>query len=172
MVREAHRKKSSLGGRILGLLLINILPIGGLAALAWGITTGRVDPDRLPAGLGRNALLAGVSLALLFVLASLLLPLVHSAAKGLRIARHVSAERRREGGMGRKLWEWLLWPFRALGYLVFWLLRFSIYIGSLALIAAIVVFAVRAFRPDFAESWLDLDRRVATAESWLRERWG
>jgi hypothetical protein len=168
MVREAHKRKGSAAGKIGGLLLVNILPLGGLLWFGWALATGRVSSEDLPEGLGRNAILAGVALALLFVSASLVLPFVHGIAKGLRLAGLHSAERRREGGAGRLVFEWILWPFRTLLYLVFWLLRAALYLTSLALIAAIILFAIRLFQPEFGEAWLPINDYLDRGETWIR----
>lgn len=170
MVREAHKKRGSIAGKIGGMLLVNILPLAGLGWLGWSLATGRISADDFPEALGRNGVLAGASLALLFVSASLLLPIVHGVAKGLRGSLARSRALRAEGGAGRIALEWLLWPFRTVFYVVFWVLRFALYLISLALIAAVLLFAVRIFRPEFGEAWLPIDDTIARAESWIEDQ--
>lgn len=172
MVREAHKRRGSVAGKIGALALVNIVPLAGLGWLGWALYTKRISTDDFPEALGRNGVLAGVSLALLFVAASLLLPFVHGLAKRLRGSLAVSRQIRAEAGAGRQVLEWLLWPFRALFYLVFWILRAALYLISLALIAAIVLFAVRIARPDFGEDWLPVNDTLAKAEAWIDEKRG
>ena len=82
MARDDVRAKKS--GGLFKFLLLNILPIGGLIALVWGVNQGKISLDDLPGGLGRNALYFGISIALLIITASLLLPMVRTPCAGRR----------------------------------------------------------------------------------------
>ena len=170
MVRNDLRKRSGPGSKILGLLIVNIIPIAGLAWGAWMVGTGRASLDDLPEGIGRSAAFFGVATAALLIFASGLLPLFHGLARGMRGRLLYSAERRREGGAGVKFVEWLLWPFRALLYLIGWIGRFGALVVTLALILAAILFLVRFFEPDFLEAELRVTEHLETGLAWLRER--
>ncbi|MCB9833479.1 MAG: hypothetical protein H6807_13500 [Planctomycetes bacterium] len=152
-------------------MIINILPIGGLAWITWLVLSGRKSLDDLPEGMGRSAILIAVAILLLILFASALLPLVHGLAKSMRGRLRYSAALRREGGAMRKIWESLLWPPRALIYLVAALLRLGLVIVCLALIAATILFVVRLFRPDALEEQLQVEHHLRLALDWLRARW-
>ena len=169
MVRANLKKKTTLGQRLLGYALINAIPIAGLGWFGWTLARGEASLDDLPAGLGRNAAVLLVDIALLFVLVTLFLPSCHAVAKHMRATLARSAEARSKGGFLRLLWEGLLWLPRQIVYRVFWLLRFGAYVGAFSLIALALVFLVRFFRPDFLEAALSLDRWVDEGIARLRE---
>lgn len=170
MVRERHKTRSTWRGRLLGLALINILPLAGLAWLGWALATDRVSMRDLPDGLARNGALFGVAVLLLFLVASLLLPFVHAAVKALARQLGESRYRRAEGGGFRRLVEWLLWPFRTLLHALLWLVRLLLMLTSFALIAAALLFLVRMFAPEIGEDWLPIDRWIDDGTAWLRQR--
>ncbi len=170
MVRRDRERKSGIGGKIVGLAIINIIPLAGLAWWVWALTTGRTSLDDLPEGIGRNAIHFGIAVLLLMVCASGLLPFAHGLAKGLRGRLRYSAEMRRQGGALRKIWECLLWPFRALLWAIFALLRLGLLLLCLALVAAAVLFIVRFFEPTALESQLRVEEHMQQGLDWLRRR--
>lgn len=172
MARRDRDTGSSLGGKVLGLAIINIIPLGGLGYFIWALATGRNSLDDLPAGLGRNAACFGVTVVLLLIIASGLLPLCHGLARGMLGRLRYSAEMRRQGGVLRKFGEFLLWPFRFVTYLSAASLRFVLLVTGLALTAAAILFIVRFFEPEALESQLQVDHRLEVGLDWLRERIG
>ncbi|MFT7619427.1 MAG: hypothetical protein ACI97A_003081 [Planctomycetota bacterium] len=172
MVREDLKKRSSKKGKFFGFLLINILPIGGMAALIWGLNQGKISLDDLPGGIGRNTLYCGISIALLIISASLLLPMVHGIARHFRTTLGWSAELRSKGGALRRLWEYVLWLPRQLSYRVSALLRLTLVLVSFALILCAVVFMIRFLNPDLLEEQLQITERMSQLESSIRSyRW-
>lgn len=165
MVREDLKTKSSKKGKFFGFLLINILPISGIVALIWGLNQGKISLDDLPGGIGRNTLYCGISIALLIIVASLLLPLVHGMANHFRASLAWSAEVRANGGVMRKFWELLLWLPRQISYRVTALLRLVMIILSFAFILCAVIFMVRFLKPELLEDELQINERMAKVES-------
>lgn len=172
MVQERLKKKTPLTKNILGFLLLNALPIAGFGFLAWKVSRGEASLDDLPAGVGRNGVYFAVVVAALIVLVSGILPLVHGPARALRRSLRSSAEIRSECGFGRLVLELLLWPFRQLFYVVFWILRAVCFLASFALIAAAILCVVRLFRPELGDTWFPqpLDAYADLAQDWLREQ--
>ncbi len=174
MVRENLKTVSSTKSKIFGYMLINIIPIGGIVALVWGLNQGKISLDDLPGGLGRNALYFAVSVALLILCASLLLPVTHRLAGHFKARLGWSGELRSHGGVGRKMWEGLLWLPRQLGFRVSALLRFVFILASVILIACSVIFIIRFLNPELLEEELQISMRMLDLEQAIRSfqwRW-
>ncbi|MCA9323402.1 MAG: hypothetical protein KDB53_21890, partial [Planctomycetes bacterium] len=131
MVREQYRTKTPFSRKLLGFLLLNIIPIGGLAWFVWGLSSDTISLDDLPEGLDRNAAYLGVAIAVLFVVVTFVIPFAHFFASRLRASLLRSRSLRSEGGFLRLVWECLLWPFRQLAHVVFWVVRFAGYLVAL-----------------------------------------
>ena len=171
MARKPRNKANqSWGRRILGLALINFIPLAGLGALAWALTTERLAMQDLPPGVGRPALGFVVALLLLIVVVSALLPLSHGWVKALWRQLQASPVRRAAGGAGRKLFEFLMWPFRRVFHLLFWLTRLLSYLLSFGLILACCLFLIRTIKPEFLQEWLPLENWGEQGMDWLRHR--
>lgn len=171
MVQERHKKKSSPASTILGFLLLNALPIAGFGWVAWKVSRGEASLDDLPEGVGRNGVYFGLAVVALIVVVSGLLPLFHGPARYLRRSMKRSAEVRSDCGFGRLVLEFLLWPFRQIFYVLFWILRAICFLASFTLIAAAIFFVVRLFVADFGDQWLPqpVDAYADQAQGWLRE---
>ena len=164
---SADRARGRRGG--LGrFLLLNIFPIAGLAGLVYAIRTERIALDALPEPIADNVVPCLVLIAVLFVVASILLPLCHGVARHFRIRLGWSSEVRQTAGALRKSWEWLLWPFRTLFAFVFAVLRGLLIVTSFALILAAGAFIIRMVKPDFLDRWIPVAEWVENTEVWIR----
>lgn len=174
MVQERHKTKASLLSKVLSLLLINSAALAGLAWAGWKLHRGEIELDALPEGLTRNTVYLAVALVVLIIVVTAILPLAHAPARALRRSLKTSAAIRSECGPGRLVLELVLWPFRQIFYVVFWLLRAACFLASFALIAATLFFGVRIFVPELGDAWLPepvdvyADRWVAWAELLVR----
>ncbi len=167
MVQERHKTKSSRRSRVLGFLLINIIPLGGLVALVWGVQQGRVSLDDLPEGVGRNGLYFGVVIALLIVTASLVLPGAHRIARQAQGRLLWSRDVRSHAGFARRCWEWILWLPLQVAFRLFALLRLVLTLLSIVLILAALLFMIRLVKPRFMEAELNVNQRMEQVESWV-----
>lgn len=147
-------------------LLLNILPLGAIATVGVLWYRGIIEVDRfLPPGADENLIAIFVSIGILFVVASLSLPAAHAVVKGVdsSFARRTRILAGNEEGS--RIGALLLSPLLTVAYLIAWPLRFLLMVLSLLLIAVIIVFMVRLFQPEFAQSWVDRATQLRPSSS-------
>lgn len=169
MVRESLKTTTPLSKQIFGLLLLNALPIAGFVWAGYEFWRGRLTTamieEKLGPGAGQAGAICAVSIAGLFVVGSLLLPMAHSTARYFKRSLANSARARAEGGAMRVVFEFLLWPFRMVGFLVFALIRFVLILVALALVIACLAGMVRFVKPEFGNGWLPIEEWVEKLRS-------
>jgi hypothetical protein len=142
--------------RALGLfLLANILPIVALGWIAIQHARGEFEIRALPPGTTETLIVLGVAVVLLFLVASVSLPAAHRVVTELECYMAYRKAILFGHTPGSRLLSLLLLPLLPIPYLVAWPIRLVLILISLALIAVILVFLVRLFRPDFLQDWIE-----------------
>ena len=151
MARRHRQKENKLGQLLRMVLLWNLLPLVVLSALGVMWLRGEIQIEALPEGSGFNLGVLGGALVLLLLVASLSLPAAHGAVKrcqqGLAHRRAIlagKAEGSRVASLGLIL---MGYPAYLLGILI----RLVLILLSFALIAIVLVFGVKLFKPEFLE---------------------
>ena len=156
MVRRRKKKRSrSIGEMLFILFLVNIVPIGVAIVLWVKYQKGEITFEQVPEGWTRNLIVVGVAFLALILVASVSLPMAHEGLKGLRgriARRRAILAGSQEGSRGASL---LSLPVLYLFAFLVGLFRTVLILGSLALIAVVVVFIARLKWPEFGQSAID-----------------
>lgn len=156
-VRRSRRtlSKGRWRDRLVLLLLMNALPIAGLAVVAYRVRRGDATwGEVVPESVIVNGPYVAVAVVLLSLMVWVALPLIGAADQRVRDGLDGSAERRRNGGALRKLWELLLQPFRMLAVVLLWVATAVAWSGTFAALAGFALFLTRMAAPEWVDSWL------------------
>lgn len=160
-----HSGKRSLGGWLLGMAIINCLPLGTLFWVGYALTTGRTSVEELtsafPEGSGESVLFFGGSLVLLILTTTLLIPATHGSAKAL--ARRLAATRNGRPGV----LDVVLWLPRQMALRLFQVLRMLTFGTALLCVLICTLTLIRVLSPGFLEEWVPL----GDGWHWVREQW-
>jgi len=139
---------------VLFLLLFSI-PILAAGVLTFFWMRGDITLKRLPEATIFNLEATGVLLAALVLVASLSLPAVHSVVRRLDAARGRRAAVLHGEVEGSRFASVAAFPLLYVGLAIAWPLRLVLILATLALLGAILVFAVRLVVPEFLQVAVD-----------------
>ena len=162
MARRGETKDGGLGRWFIGLLVINIVPVGALAWLGYALWSGQKTMDDLrsvfPQESASNWIHLGAAMVLMFLVGTLLVPLSHGAAKRLKAQLHPDA--------GRSFLYMMLWlPRQVLLGLCALVRTLGFGLGVASILFALL-FVGRIFAPDLLADVVRMEDWVA----WVRER--
>lgn len=155
--RRPDLRRGSLRDRLLGLLLLNALPILALAVIAFRVHRGDARwAEIIPESLVQNGPYIAAGVIAFSTLAWVFLPLF-GALHG-RFRESLRASRARAGGgLGRRLIEALLFLPRLAIFCVLHVVLAVSWIATLAALVASLAFLARAIWPDAVDGWLPFD---------------
>lgn len=136
-------------------LLANILPLGIAVYLLVRYLQGDLPELQLAEGTGQNLAVLGVALLLLILVASFSLPTAHRTTKRIEALLRWRVAILTGRAHGSRLASLLLYLPLLTVYVLMALLRFSLTVLALGILAVCIIFIVRLLDPDFLQKWLE-----------------
>lgn len=149
--RQRPRKKGKGLGILLSLFVLAPAAVYGWYAFQSAEHQAEIRA-KIPPGWEDRATKAGICLAALFVLAKIVLPVLHGAAGGLR--RQLAWLRTRP-----TILRVLLFPYELVVWLLYTIARVGFAADAVLIIAACLltlVLVVRILKPEFLQSWMEI----------------
>ena len=157
MATRRQGKRRGIGKWLLGMAIINILPLSALVWLGYALWSGQKTVDDLrrvfPVESGENFVNMGGALAALFLAGTLIVPLSHGAVKRIKAQLHKPGN--------KTLFDSILWLPRRILILFLGLIRTAGFALGLVALFLIIVFVVRMFAPDALSDVVDVKEWVA-----------
>lgn len=149
--RGRPKKKPSGSSALLIFLMFGAAPIG-IVIYYFTLSAERQQAilDKIPAGVGGRALVAGALIVALIILARVALPAFHGASGSLKSAMHWMQRQKTAVRI-------LLFPFEFIVWLLWFMFQVLFGLDALAIIACALgalLATIRIFKPEFLESVL------------------
>ena len=152
--RASRAERPRKRGKGLGLLLL-LFVLGPAAVYGWyALQPAEKQADiraKVPAGWEDRATKAGICVAALFVLAKVVLPVLHGASGGLR--RQLGWLRTRPAFL-----RVLLFPYEVVVWLLYTIARVGFAADAVLIVAACLLslaLVVRIMKPEFLQTWME-----------------
>lgn len=162
MAKRRETKQRGVGRFLLGLAIINILPLGALLWVGYALWSGQKTVDDLrsyfPEGSGANMLNLCAAMAVMFLTGTFVVPVSHRWAKGLKAQLNPSSS--------ASFLDVLLWLPRKVSLLACVLVRSIGFLLGLLSILFVLLFVGRMLSPDLLVDAIRVEAWVA----WVAER--
>lgn len=160
--RPAPKEGSAIARQLKVILFFNSLPLALIGYVGWRMASGTLRLEQMtkafPKDLGENVTIVLLLFMLLLGLVGSPLSLLNLLLRRIRAGAIAAAEFWSRQGFFGRAWDLLLWIPRLLAYGVVWAIRLLVHAVLGVVLALMVIFLVRLVQPDFAESWLPIEK--------------
>ena len=162
MADRRQREKSGIARFLLGMAIINILPIGAFLWVGYALWSGQKTIEDFqgyfPEGASVNMLHLSVAMAVLFLVGTFLVPVSHGSVKRLRAQLNPES--------GRTFLDLVLWLPRQVLLVFCEVVRSAGFALGIVSILLTLLFMGRMLSPGFLSEYVPIEEWVA----WVRDR--